>query len=113
MFKSSLNIGASSGTGVLGSPAATVSAATGRAASLGALSVPQGWTSAAPAFSHVASALPPGSGPATAPGPAGGSSVGPIGAPMTQTTEQASARSPLAARYNYRPSVVHRPVYAG
>ncbi len=113
MFKSSLNIGASSGAGASGSPAAAVSAASGRAASLGALSVPQGWTSAAPAFSHVASALPAGGRPPTASMPAAGNPTGPIGAPVTQTAEQVSARSPLAARYNYRPSVVHRPVHAG
>jgi PPE-repeat protein len=113
MFKSSLNIGASSGAGALGSPAATVSAASGRAASLGALSVPQGWTSAAPAFSHVASALPAGGGLPTGSMPAASSPTGPIGAPLTQTAEQVSARSPLAARYNYRPSVVHRPIHAG
>ena len=113
MFKSSLNIGASSGAGALGSPAAVVSAASGRAASLGALSVPQGWTSAAPAFSHVASALPAGGGLPTASTPAPASPTGPIGAPVTQPAEQVSARSPLAARYNYRPSVVHRPVHAG
>lgn len=113
MFKSSLDIGVSSRAGAFGSPPAAVSAASARAASLGALSVPPGWTSAAPAFSQVASALPAGSGPTTAPPPAAGSPAGPIGAPLTQTAEQVSARSPLAARYNYRPSVVHRPVYAG
>jgi PPE-repeat protein len=109
MFKSSLNIGASA----WGSPEGAVSAASGRAASLGALSVPPGWTSSAPAFSHVASALPAGGGMPVTPAPASGSTAGPIGAPMAQTAEQGSARSPLAARYNFRPAMVQRPVYAG
>jgi PPE-repeat protein len=110
MFKSSLNIGASG----LGSPGGAVSAVSGRAASLGAMSVPQGWTSAAPAFSQVASALPAGGMPVTpALASASGSPAGPIGAPMAQTAEQGVARSPLAARYNFRPPMVQRPVYAG
>jgi PPE-repeat protein len=110
MFKSSLNVGASA----LGSPGGAMSAVSGRAASLGALSVPQGWTSAAPAFSQVASALPAGGMPvAPALASASGSPAGPIGAPMAQTAEQGVARSPLAARYNFRPPMVQRPVYAG
>ena len=111
MFKSSLNIGASA----WGSPGGAVSAASGRAASLGVLSVPQGWTSAAPAFSQVASALPAGGGmPATPmPAPASGSPAGPIGGPLAQPAEQGVARAPLAARYNFRPPMVQRPVYAG
>ncbi len=113
MFKSSLDIGASSGAGAAGSPAGAVSAVSARAASLGALSVPPGWTSAAPAFSHVASALPPGTGLPATPVPPSSSPAGPIGAPMTQASETVSSRSPLAARYNYRPSVVQRPAYAG
>lgn len=113
MFKSSLDIGASSGAGAAGSPAGAVSAVSARAASLGALSVPPGWTSAAPAFSHVASALPPGTGLPATPVPPLSSPAGPIGAPMTQASETVSSRSPLAARYNYRPSVVQHPAYAG
>jgi PPE-repeat protein len=110
VFKSSLNIGASA----WGSPSGTVSAASGRAASLGVLSVPKAWTSAAPAFGHVASALPAGGGiPAEPLPPAPGGQAGPIGAPRAQTAEQGVARSPLAARYNIRPAVVQRPVYAG
>jgi PPE-repeat protein len=110
MFKSSLNIGASA----LSAPGGAVSAVSGRAASLGALSVPQGWTAAAPAFSHVASALPAGAMPATpAVASAPGSPAAPIGAPPFQTAEQGVARSPLAARYNFRPAMVQRPVYAG
>jgi PPE-repeat protein len=110
MFKSSLNIG---GASALGSPGGAVSAVSGRAASLGVLSVPQGWTSAAPAFSQVASALPAGGGMPVTPAPAPVSSAGPLGAPLAQTAEQGGARSPLAARYNFRPAMVQRPVYAG
>jgi PPE-repeat protein len=109
MFKSSLNMGASA----WGSPGGAVSAATGRAASLGVLSVPQGWTSAAPAFSQVASALPAGGGVPATPAPVSGAPAGPIGAPLAQTAEQGVARAPLAARYNFRPAMVQRPVYAG
>jgi PPE-repeat protein len=112
MFKSSLEIGG----GAWASPGSAVSAATGRAASLGALSIPQGWTSAAPAFSHVASALPAGSGLPAASTPAttsAANSAGPIGPARTQTAESGRARSPLATRYNFRPPVVQRPVYAG
>jgi PPE-repeat protein len=109
MFKSSMNIG----TSAWGSPGGAVSAASGRAASLGALSVPQGWTSAAPAFSHVASALPAGGMPATPASASGSPPAGPMGAPPAQTAERGVARSPLAARYNFRPAMVQRPVYAG
>jgi PPE-repeat protein len=111
MFKSSLNIG----TSAVGSPGAAVSAVSGRAASLGALSVPQGWTSAAPAFGGVASALPAGGGMPVPPAlaPTSGSPAAPIGSPLAQTAEQGVARSPLAARYNFRPPMVQRPVYAG
>jgi PPE-repeat protein len=109
MVKSSLDIGASA----LGSPSGAMSAATGRAASLGVLSVPQGWTSAAPAFSQVASALPAGGGIPVTPASASGGPGGPIGAPRAQTAAQGVARSPLAARYNVRPAMVQRPVSAG
>ncbi len=111
MFKSSLNIG----TSAVGSPGAAVSAVSGRAASLGAMSVPQGWTSAAPAFGGVASALPAGGGMPVPPAlaPTSGSPAAPLGSPLAQTSEQGAARSPLAARYNFRPPMVQRPVYAG
>jgi hypothetical protein len=58
---SSLGGGIGSPTGVLGSVGmgnGAVAAGVGRAASLGALSVPQSWASAAPAFNQVGSALP-------------------------------------------------------
>jgi PPE-repeat protein len=116
-FGSTLSSGVGSGTGALGSSGmgdAAVTASAGRAASLGMLSVPQGWTSAAPAFSQTASTLPGASGlgatPAVAPGvpPAG-----PLGSPMANAAERGGPSSPLAARYNVRPAVTQRPVYAG
>ena len=92
---------------------AAVTAGVGRAASLGVLSVPQGWTSAAPAFSQVASALPAGSGlNATSPVVPGGPAA-PFGPPMANTAEGGGKSSPLAARYYVRPAMVQRPVYAG
>ena len=103
VFGSPLSAGVSSGAGSLSSPGmggAGVSAAAGRAASLGALSVPQGWTSAAPAFSQVASALPAASGLGAAPPVVPGGQGAPFG-------------PPLAARYYFRPAVVQRPVYTG
>lgn len=107
MFKSSLELGTGPAPGA-------VSAMSGRAASLGTLSVPPGWTSAAPSFSHVASALPPGTTPPPVPAePSAGTATAPLGARPAQATEQGSARSPLAARYNFRPPMVQRPVYAG
>jgi PPE-repeat protein len=116
VFGSALSPGASSGAGALSSPGmggTGVTAAAGRAASLGALSVPQGWTSAAPAFSQVASALPAASGlgappPALPSGPAG-----PIGAPGANMAGRGGTSQPLAARYYVRPAMVQRPVYAG
>ena len=116
-FGSTLSSGVGSGTGALSSSGmgdVAVTASAGRAASLGMLSVPQGWTSAAPAFSQTASTLPGASGlgatPAVAPGvpPAG-----PLGSPMANAAERGGPSSPLAARYNVRPAVTQRPVYAG
>jgi PPE-repeat protein len=112
MSGSTMGTGVGSGAGALSSPGiggTSVTATAGRAASLGPLSVPQGWTSAAPAFSQVASALPAG-GPSVAP-PANPTS--PIGAPPSNATQRVGASSPLRARYNHRPAMVQRPVYAG
>src|SRR5271163_3210086 len=66
-FGSTLGSGVGSGTSVFGSVGMgnAVTAGVGRAASLGMLSVPQGWASAAPAFSQVSSILPATSGGAT------------------------------------------------
>jgi hypothetical protein len=92
---------------------AGVSAAAGRAASLGALSVPQGWTSAAPAFSQVASALPAAGGLGAPPPVVPGGPAAPFGAPLANTPARGGTSSPLAARYDIRPAIVQRPVYAG
>jgi len=116
VFGSPLSIGVSSGAGALSSPGmggAAVTAAAGRAASLGVLSVPQGWTSAAPAFSQVASALPAGSGLGAPPPVVPGGPAGPFGAPAANMAGRQGTSAPLAARYNVRPAVVQRPVYTG
>ncbi len=109
MFKSSLTIGASPGAVGWGSPELTVSAASGRAASLGALSVPQNWTSAAPAFSHVSSALPSSAGvPPVA--PAG--QTGPFGVPKANPS-RSNGKSAVTAQQHFRRPVLQRPVYTG
>jgi PPE-repeat protein len=115
MSGSVMSTGVGSGAGALSSPGiggTAVTATAGRAASLGPLSVPQGWTSAAPAFSHVASALPAG-GPRVAPPDVPANPTSPIGVPPPTSTERAGASSPLRARYDFRPAIVQRPVYAG
>ena len=116
MSGSVMSTGVGSGAGALSSPGiggTAVTATAGRAASLGALSVPQGWTSAAPAFSQVASALPAG-GPRVAPPPVvPANPTSPFGLPPSNSTGRAGADSPLRARYNFRPAMVQRPVYAG
>jgi hypothetical protein len=99
----------------LGSPGiggTAVTATAGRAASLGPLSVPQGWTSAAPSFSQVASALPAG-GPRVAPPDVPANPTSPMGVPPANSTGRGGVSSPLRARYNFRPPMVQRPVYAG
>ena len=104
------------GAGALSSPGmggTAVTAGVGRAATLGALSVPQGWTSAAPAFSQVASALPAASGVNATPPVVPGGPAAPFGPPMANTAERGGTSSPLAARYNVRPAFAQRPVYAG
>ena len=118
MSGSVMGTGIGSGAGTLSSPGiggTAVTATAGRAASLGAMSVPQGWTSAAPAFSQVASALPSGGRVTTPVVPTNPTS--PIGVPpanpTANPTERVGVSSPLAARYNFRPPMVQRPVYAG
>jgi PPE-repeat protein len=115
MSGSAMSTGVGSGAGALSSPGiggTAVTATAGRAASLGAMSVPQGWTSAAPAFSQVASALPAG-GPRVAPPVTPANPTNPMGVPPSNSTERAGVSSPLRARYNFRPAMVQRPVYAG
>jgi PPE-repeat protein len=109
-----MSTGIGSGAGALSSPGiggTAVTATAGRAASLGPLSVPQGWTSAAPAFSQVPSALPGGARVTTPVVPA--SPTSPVGVPPSSSTARAGVSSPLRARYNFRPAMVQRPVYAG
>ncbi|MCV7332754.1 PPE family protein [Mycobacterium cookii] len=116
MFKSSLDVGVGPSVSAWGSPEfgnAAVTATSGRAASLGSLSVPQGWTSAAPAFSQVASALP---GGASGPNPTSPvlpkAPTSPVGTPMSRAAG-GGGKAPVEARYRYRPAVVQRPVYTG
>jgi PPE-repeat protein len=116
VFGSALNPGLGSEVGAFGSTGmggTAVTASAGRAAALGALSVPQGWTSAAPAFSQVPSAMPAASEVGAAAPVAPGTPAGPLGAPMANTAPRGGASSPLAARYNVRPAITQRPVYAG
>ena len=117
MSGSVMSTGLGSGAGALSSPGfggTAVTATAGRAASLGAMSVPQGWTSAAPAFSQVPSALPGGARVTTPVVPTNPTNpMSPVGVPPSSSTERAGAGSPLRARYNFRPAMVQRPVYAG
>jgi PPE-repeat protein len=115
MSGSVMSTGVGSGAGALSSPGiggTAITATAGRAASLGALSVPQGWTSAAPAFSQVASALPAG-GPRVAPPDVPANPTSPMGVPPANSAERGGVSSPLRARYDFRPAMVQRPVYAG
>jgi PPE-repeat protein len=93
---------------------AQVTAGVGRAASLGTLSVPQSWVSAAPAFSHVGSALPGASvsvTPAVAPGGPGGIANG---MPMLPNAMRGTGASTVyTPRFGFRPAVVPPAVYAG
>jgi PPE-repeat protein len=114
MSGSVMSTGVGSGAGALSSPGiggTAVTATAGRAASLGELSVPQGWTSAAPAFSQVASALPSGARVASPVVPA--SQTSPFGLPRANSTGRAGADSRPAALYTFRTAVLNRPVYTG
>ena len=117
MSGSVMSTGLGSGAGALSSPGfggTAVTATAGRAASLGAMSVPQGWTSAAPAFSQVPSALPGGARVTTPVVPTNPTNpMSPVGVPPSSSAERAGAGSPLRARYDFRPPMVQRPVYAG
>jgi PPE-repeat protein len=117
MLGLTLGNGFGSGTGAFGAPGigtAQVTAGVGQAASLGTLSVPQSWASAAPAFSHLGSALP-GAGvsatPAVSPGEPGGMLNG---MPMLPNAMRGmGAPTAYTPRFGFRPSVVQTPVYAG
>ncbi|WP_422611886.1 PPE family protein, SVP subgroup [Mycobacterium sp.] len=119
MSGSLLSPGVGSGASALsasGMGGTAVTATAGWAAALGTLSIPQGWTSAAPAFSQVASALPAGSGPGTMPPVVPAGPATPFGPPVGNAGNVAGrggASSPLAARYYVRPAMVQRPVSAG
>jgi PPE-repeat protein len=115
MSGSVMSTGVGSGAGALSSPGiggTAITASAGRAASLGALSVPQGWTSAAPAFSQVASALP-GGARATPPVVPASQPTSPFALPRANSTGRAGADSPLSDRYTFRTAVLNRPVYTG
>ena len=116
MSGSVMSTGVGSGAGALSSPGfggPAVTATAGRAASLGAMSVPQGWTSAAPAFSQVASALPAG-GPRVAPPVVPANPTSPFGLPRANSTVRAGADSrPAALLQRSDPPWCNRPVYTG
>jgi PPE-repeat protein len=117
MLGSTLGNGFGSGAGAFGAPdiaSAQVTAGVGRAVSLGTLSVPQTWASAAPAISHVGSTLP-GAGvsatPAVSPAEPGGMLNG---MPMLpNATRGMGAPTAYTPRFGFRPNVVQTPVYAG
>ena len=116
MLGLTLGNGFGSGTGAFGASgmgSAQVTAGVGRAASLGPLSVPQSWASAAPAFSHVGSALPGASvsaTPAASPGPESMLNGMPM---LPNATRGMGAPTAYAPRFGFRPTVVQTPVYAG
>jgi PPE-repeat protein len=116
MLGLTLGDGFSSGNGAFGSGvgSAQATAGIGRAASLGTLSVPQSWAAAAPAFSHVGSALPGASvsaTPAVSPGePVGLRNGMPMLPNIARGTGVSTAYTP---RFGFRPTIVQPPVYAG
>jgi PPE-repeat protein len=93
---------------------ATVSASVGRAATLSMLSVPQNWTTAAPAFSQfsTASSILPTTGANAVPAV---SAVNPGMVPPPLSTLFGRESTPMVqtARFDVRPTVVQRPVAAG
>jgi PPE-repeat protein len=111
--------GFSSGTGMFGMSgmsSAQMTASVGRAAQLGMLSVPQGWTSAAPAFNPVGSALPATSVSATSAAAPVGSGSQPGGMPMTgrPTAQRGSDNpGPPPLRAGFRPTVMQEAIYGG
>ncbi len=93
---------------------AATSASVGRAATLGMLSVPQNWTTAAPAFSQfsqVSSVLPAtGANAVPAVSAANPSMIPP---PLSTLIGRESSPMVSTARFDVRPTVVQRPVAAG
>ena len=91
-----------------------VAAGVGRAASVGMMSVPQSWASAAPAFSQVGSALPGASASAAPAVAAGGPGGTPGGMPLVSNAARGTGSStPPRLRVGFRPSVVEPHVYGG
>ncbi|WP_375481794.1 PPE family protein [uncultured Mycobacterium sp.] len=106
-----------SSSGALASPSlgsAAVTAGLGRATSVGTLSVPQSWASAAPAFNPVATSLPATTASAATPAVGAANPGGMLGAPLAPLAGR-SGPTPAASipRLGFRPTVVQHPVYAG
>jgi PPE-repeat protein len=116
MLGLTLDRGFGSGTGAFGASgtaSAQVTAGVGRAASLGTLSVPQGWASAAPAFSQVGSALPPTSISAASAMPAAPDGML-NGMPMLpNAARSAGAPTAYTPRFGFRPNMLQPAVYGG
>ncbi|ORB10822.1 PPE family protein [Mycobacterium noviomagense] len=107
-----------SSSGVLATPSfgsAAVTAGLGRATSVGVLSVPQSWASAAPAFNPVAASLPATTASAATPAVGAANPGSMMGAPWAPLAGRAGTAAPVAStpRFDVRPTVVQRPVYAG
>ena len=104
--------------GALGSVSnAAISAGAGRAATLGVLSVPQNWTTAAPAFSQISSAssassILPSTGANAVPAVTA-ANPGMVPPPLSTLVGRESSPMVSTARFDVRPTVVQRPVAAG
>jgi PPE-repeat protein len=93
-----------------------MTASVGRAASLGVLSVPQGWATAAPAFSQVSSVMPSaGVGATPALAAANAANPGTMLPPPLANLAGRATSTPMSttSRFDVRPAVVQRPVAAG
>ncbi len=103
----------SSAASSAGMSSAAMSASVGRAATLGMLSVPQGWTSAAPAFSQVSAAsILPTTGANAVPAVAA-ANPGMFPPPLATLAGRESTPMVSTPRFDIRPTVVQRPVAAG
>jgi PPE-repeat protein len=93
---------------------AAMSASVGRAATLGVLSVPQNWTTAAPAFSQFSqvSSILPTTGANAVPAVAA-ANPGMVPPPLSTLFGRESSPMVSTARFDVRPTVVQRPVAAG
>ncbi|MEE3750838.1 PPE domain-containing protein [Mycobacterium intracellulare] len=87
--------------GSAGLGGAALSAGMGRAATVGTLSVPQTWASAAPAMSAAAAALPS-TTLAAAPGATAGAPVSMLGAPLATSAKLTFASCPASKWYRPR-----------